>query len=75
MHIEHNICDNLLKHLFGEKDTLSTRPDMEEIGIRPWLWLQRRGSKFVKPIALFVFNSHEIHENLEVVASIKAPTG
>jgi hypothetical protein len=75
MHIEHNICDNLLKHIFGEKDILSTRRDMEEVGIHPWLWLQRRGSNFVKPIAPFVFNPHEIHEILEVVASIKAPTG
>jgi len=41
MHIECNICDNLLKHLFGEKDTLSTRRDMEEVGIRPWLWLKK----------------------------------
>jgi len=29
----------------------------------------------VKPIAPFVFNPHEIHEILEVVASIKAPIG
>jgi len=48
---------------------------MEEVGICPWLWLQRKGSNFVKPIAPFVFNPHEIHEILEVVASIKAPTG
>jgi hypothetical protein len=74
MHIERNICDYLLKHLFGEKDTLNTRQDMEEVGICPWLWLQRRGSNFVKPITSFVFNPNEIHEILEVVASIKAPT-
>ncbi len=29
----------------------------------------------MKPIAPFVFNLHEIHEILEVVASIKAPVG
>jgi hypothetical protein len=29
----------------------------------------------VKPIAPFVFNPHEIHEKLKVVACIKAPSG
>jgi len=49
---------------------------MEEVGICPWLWLQKKGSNFVKPtVAPFVFNALEIHEILEVVASIKAPTG
>jgi hypothetical protein len=31
MHVEQNVSDNVLKHLFGEKDTLNTR-DMEEVG-------------------------------------------
>ncbi len=39
MHVEQNVSDNVLKHLFGEKDTLNTR-DKEEVGIHPWLWLQ-----------------------------------
>jgi len=33
MHVEWNICDNLLKYLFGEKDTLNVRKDMEEQGL------------------------------------------
>jgi hypothetical protein len=40
MHVEKNVNDNALKHLFGEKDTLNIRRDMEEVGIHPWLWLQ-----------------------------------
>jgi hypothetical protein len=75
MHVERNISDNVLKHLFGEKDTLGTRMDMEEVHVHPWLWLQRRGSNFVKPMAPFVFNSNETHEFLELVSSIKTPTG
>jgi hypothetical protein len=43
MHVERNINDNVFKHLFGEKDTLGTKRDMEEVHARPWLWLQRRG--------------------------------
>ncbi len=35
MHVEWNICDNLLKYLFGEKDTLNVRKDMEEARVMP----------------------------------------
>jgi hypothetical protein len=49
MHVEQNISDNLLKHMFGEKNTLNTRRVMEEASIHPWLWLQRRGQHFIKP--------------------------
>ena len=37
MHIERNVSDNLLKHLFWEKDTLETRRDMEQAGTMPEL--------------------------------------
>jgi len=75
MHVERNISANVLKHLFGEKDSLGTRRDMEEVRVHPWLWLQRRGSTFVKPTAPYVFNSNETHEFLELMSSIRAPTG
>jgi hypothetical protein len=39
MQCEKNICENLLKVIFGEKGTLAIRKDMEEIGIQPQLWL------------------------------------
>ncbi len=35
MHYEKNICENLLKVIFGEKNTLDVQKDMEKIGIRP----------------------------------------
>ena len=31
MHIERNIFANILKHLFGEKDIVACRKDMEEV--------------------------------------------
>jgi hypothetical protein len=75
MHVEHNISANVLKHLFGEKDSLGTRRDMEEVRVCPWLWLQRKSSNFVKPMAPCVFNSNETHEFLELMSSIRAPIG
>ncbi len=66
MHVEQNIGDNLLKHMSGEKDTLNTRRVMEEAGIRPWLWLQRRGQHFIKPAAApYVFIANENQQFLE----------
>ncbi len=75
MHVECSISDNVFKHLFGEKDTLGTRRDMEEGHVRPWLWLQRKGSNFVKPMVPYVFNSNETRDLLELVFSTKAPIG
>ncbi len=59
MHVEQNICDNLFKCLFGEKDTMGTMHDMEEVGIYPWLWLQRRACSFMKLVTLYVFRVNE----------------
>jgi hypothetical protein len=33
MHYKKNVCDNLLKFIFGEKDTMVIWRDMEEVGI------------------------------------------
>ncbi len=33
MHCEKNVCDNMVKTIFGEKDTVIVHKDMEEIGI------------------------------------------
>jgi hypothetical protein len=35
MHCEKNICENLLKTICGEKDTVAIRKDMQEISIHP----------------------------------------
>ena len=39
MHIEKNIAESVLRFLFGDKDTLELRRDMEELGVRRELWL------------------------------------
>jgi hypothetical protein len=33
MHCEKNLCENGIKIIFGEKDTVVVRKDMEEVGI------------------------------------------
>ncbi len=55
MHVEQNIYDNLFKCLFGEKDTMDTKHDMEEVGIYPWLCLQRRACSFMRLVTPYVF--------------------
>ena len=35
MHCEKNVCENIMKTMFGEKDTATVRNDMREVNIRP----------------------------------------
>jgi hypothetical protein len=35
MHCEENICENMLKVIFEEKDYVAIQKYMEEMGIRP----------------------------------------
>jgi hypothetical protein len=39
MHMEKNICENVVQAIFGIKDTIIVRQDVKEEGIRPHLWL------------------------------------
>ena len=77
MHIEKNIAESVLKYLFGDKDTPDTRRDMEEVGIRPELWLRPRAYRqtFLKPHAPYVFTDAEKKIFLEEVSAICTPTG
>jgi hypothetical protein len=33
MHCEKNLCENVIKIIFGEKDMVAIHRDMEEVGI------------------------------------------
>ena len=61
MHIEKNIAESVLKFLFGEKDSLDSRRDLEQVGLRRELWLHpgRNGQPFLKPNAPYVFSDAE----------------
>ena len=77
MHIEKNIAESVLKYLFGDKDSVESRRDMEELGVRRELWLRPRPNHaaFVKPHAPYVFTEAERKLFLEEVGAICTPTG
>lgn len=77
MHIEKNIAESVVKFLFGEKDTLESRRDLEEVGQRHELWLRARGNRqrLYKPQAPYVFSDAEKKLFVEEVSAIRTPTG
>ena len=76
MHIERNVSDNIMKHLFGDKDTPSTRRDMEQAAVMPELHLVRgRSGNYMKPKAPYVFTDTEKARFLQIVSSTKVPSG
>lgn len=76
MHIERNVSDNILRHLFGEKDSVATRQDMEEVGRMEHLHLQSLpGGNYLKPKAPYVFSSEERNTFLRLVSTTKVPSG
>ena len=81
MHVERNISDNILRHLFGEKDTTALRRDMEEEvhhgenNPRRELWLQESGTGYIKPKAPFVFSESEKVNFMDVISRTKVPSG
>jgi hypothetical protein len=77
MHIECNVFDNILKHVFGEWDIIEVHKDMEEVGMKPQLWLQQhvRGEHYVKPRAPYVFTPHERQQFLYFTSKVHASIG
>jgi hypothetical protein len=71
------VSANVLKHLSGEKDTLTVRRDMQEVGATPHLWLRSipGSSNFIKPKAPYIFTALENSDFLQRVASTKTPIG
>lgn len=76
MHVEKNIADLVLKTIFGERDTLECRRDMEECGIMRDLHLRAlpRGMSYMKPNAPYVLTPEERHALLSSVSQIWTPS-
>ncbi len=59
MHCEKNLCESVLKTIFGVKDIMVVCEDLKECGIQPHLWLQANGVGFIKPTASYVLSDEE----------------
>ncbi|KAL0553710.1 hypothetical protein IC582_007613 [Cucumis melo] len=79
MHIEKNVCDNLLGTLLNidgkTKDTIYARLDLEELNIRKDLHLQRQGTKLIKPHATYTLIGSERIDFCKFLKSAKFPDG
>ena len=77
MHCEKNICENLLRTLFGETDGAKSREDMRARGILNHLHLQRNpdGHTYFKPDAPYVLTREHRQEFLSTLRELKFPSG
>jgi len=80
MHIEKNICENIVGTMLSiegkNKDTDKARMDLEDMGIRKQLHLQKRDDgSFVKPIAMYTLSPKERDGFCEFLKAIKYPDG
>jgi hypothetical protein len=81
MHIEKNICDNLLGTFLNiegkSKDTVNSRLDLEDMGIRKELHLQpvEGGDSFEMPEAWYTMTKEEKIAFCEFIRAVKFPDG
>ncbi|XP_057518337.1 uncharacterized protein LOC130799249 [Amaranthus tricolor] len=80
MHIEKNVCDNLLGTLMNmdgkSKDDEFARMFFENRNVKPHFWLQRHSdNEFIMPLAPYCMTGVGKESFLHVLASIKFPDG
>ncbi|GJU46596.1 putative transposase-associated domain-containing protein [Tanacetum coccineum] len=80
MHIEKNVCDNVLFTLLGvagkTKDHLNARLDLKELNIRPSLHPQEtNSSRILLPPACFTLGKDEKYRFLKLLKDLKVPDG
>ena len=77
MHCEKNVCENILKTIMGEKDSAVVRLDMQQMGIRPQLWLSTVGpnqNRLWLPNAPYVLSVADRREFMDTLRSIRTPS-
>jgi len=77
MHCEKNLCENILKTLFGMNDSPGSRQDMEDLKMRQEIWLQppRRGTnEYYMPHAPYILKPDERKEFVHILSNIRTPT-
>ena len=79
MHIEKNVCDNLVGTLLNieekTKDIINARLDLQDLKIRKDLHLREVGNKFVKPHATYTLTNSERIAFCKFMKSVKFPDG
>ncbi|GAB2270553.1 hypothetical protein Dimus_038857 [Dionaea muscipula] len=79
MHIEKNICDNILGTIMSikgkNKDSLNARLDLKAMNIRPELHPIEKDNKFVIPGASYTLPKKEKHMFCKFLKEVKFPDG
>ncbi|WMV18529.1 hypothetical protein MTR67_011914 [Solanum verrucosum] len=77
MHIERNVSDNILLTVMSivgkTKDTLKSRYDLVDLGIRQGLDLIEDGDTILLPVACYALSSQEKLKLCEFLANLKVP--
>ncbi|XP_021804336.1 uncharacterized protein LOC110748694, partial [Prunus avium] len=79
MHVEKNICDNIIGTLLNikgkTKDTDNARRDLKDMNIRPNDHLMPEGNGFRKPHARYTLNVNQRKDFCKFLKSVKFPDG
>ncbi|CAL2229846.1 unnamed protein product [Prunus armeniaca] len=79
MHVEKNVFDTLLGTILDiegkTKDTIKARLDLERMGIRRGLWMNRDVDKTRRDLVFFAMKPNDKKDFLQFVSSVKFPDG
>ncbi|XP_062109573.1 uncharacterized protein LOC133821081 [Humulus lupulus] len=79
MHVEKNVCDNMLGTLLDNdksKDTTNARHDLKNMGVRKSLWIYEDANKrLMKPHAPYVFTFEQRRDFCQFLKGVKLPDG
>ncbi|CAL8118454.1 unnamed protein product [Prunus armeniaca] len=79
MHVEKNVFDTLVGTILDiegkTKDTIKARLDLERMGTRRGLWMNRDNDKARRDLAFFSMKPNDKKEFLKFVSSVKFPDG
>ncbi|CAL2271658.1 unnamed protein product [Prunus armeniaca] len=79
MHVEKNVFDTLVGTILDiegkTKDTIKAHLDLERMGIRRGLWMNRDNDKARRDLAFFSMKPNDKKEFLKFVSSVKFPDG
>jgi hypothetical protein len=76
MHVEKNICENIVQTIFGIKDIIAMRQDLKEEGIRLHLWLFQNphvSDRSLKLVAPYVLKEDELIVFMDCLKSLRVP--